>query len=129
MMRRPPNATRTDTLFPYTTLVRSQHVGVDGDVAADCPQCVERARRRLDQIADAADVDHRMACAAAVEPSGEFRDHGAVRSAAGMKREQGRGNVSRKGAKARSRNRRYSHTKTRRGQFLVLASVYDEAFV
>src|SRR3546814_5513466 len=89
MMRRPPNATRTDTLFPYTTLVRSQHVGVDGDVAADCPQCVERARRRLDQIADAADVDHRMACAAAVEPSGEFRDHGAVRSAAGMKREQG----------------------------------------
>src|SRR3546814_12949410 len=70
-----------------------------------------------------------MACAAAVEPSGEFRDHGAVRSAAGMKREQGRGNVSRKGAKARSRNRRYSHTKTRRGQFFVLASVYDEAFV
>src|SRR3546814_4784016 len=27
MIRRPPRATRTDTLFPYTTLFRSQHVG------------------------------------------------------------------------------------------------------
>src|SRR3546814_15435192 len=28
MMRRPPRTTRTDTLFPYTTLVRSaEHVG------------------------------------------------------------------------------------------------------
>src|SRR3546814_15717895 len=25
MIRRPPNATRTDTLFPYTTLFRSLH--------------------------------------------------------------------------------------------------------
>src|SRR3546814_7311272 len=25
MIRRPPRATRTDTLFPYTTLFRSQH--------------------------------------------------------------------------------------------------------
>src|SRR3546814_11772258 len=25
MMRRPPSSTRTDTLFPYTTLFRSQH--------------------------------------------------------------------------------------------------------
>src|SRR3546814_1472112 len=25
MMRRPPSATRTDTLFPYTTLFRSHH--------------------------------------------------------------------------------------------------------
>src|SRR3546814_20517238 len=31
MIRRPPSSTRTDTLFPYTTLFRShalQHVGV-----------------------------------------------------------------------------------------------------
>src|SRR3546814_6616693 len=27
MMRRPPRATRTDTLFPYTTLFRSPHAG------------------------------------------------------------------------------------------------------
>src|SRR3546814_20844385 len=28
MIRRPPRSTRTDTLFPYTTLFRSQDVGV-----------------------------------------------------------------------------------------------------
>src|SRR3546814_6404941 len=27
MIRRPPGSTRTDTLFPYTTLVRSQRLG------------------------------------------------------------------------------------------------------
>src|SRR3546814_5083990 len=27
MIRRPPRSTRTDTLFPYTTLFRSMHVG------------------------------------------------------------------------------------------------------
>src|SRR3546814_11827032 len=27
MIRRPPRATRTDTLVPYTTLFRSQHAG------------------------------------------------------------------------------------------------------
>src|SRR3546814_8368093 len=29
MIRRPPRSTRTDTLFPYTTLFRSDFVGVD----------------------------------------------------------------------------------------------------
>src|SRR3546814_3298910 len=35
MMRRPPRSTRTDTLFPYTTLYRSQalHAGADGHLA------------------------------------------------------------------------------------------------
>src|SRR3546814_11674778 len=33
MIRRPPRSTRTDTLFPYTTLFRSTHA----------EQCVERA--------------------------------------------------------------------------------------
>src|SRR3546814_6958050 len=27
MIRRPPRSTRTDTLFPYTTLVRSRYLG------------------------------------------------------------------------------------------------------
>src|SRR3546814_7435 len=31
MRRRPPRSTRTDTLFPYTTLVRSHHEGDDGE--------------------------------------------------------------------------------------------------
>src|SRR3546814_13357557 len=29
MIRRPPRSTRTDTLFPYTTLFRSTNYGVD----------------------------------------------------------------------------------------------------
>src|SRR3546814_2683286 len=38
MIRRPPRSTRTDTLFPYTTLFRSQHQARDlqaGGAAAD----------------------------------------------------------------------------------------------
>src|SRR3546814_9518777 len=30
MIRRPPRSTRTDTLFPYTTLFRSRWMSVDG---------------------------------------------------------------------------------------------------
>src|SRR3546814_1093946 len=33
MIRRPPRSTRTDTLFPYTTLFRSQRVGGRGSLA------------------------------------------------------------------------------------------------
>src|SRR3546814_7201732 len=33
MIRRPPRSTRTDTLFPYTTLFRSQFVVVEGERA------------------------------------------------------------------------------------------------
>src|SRR3546814_14501297 len=35
MIRRPPRSTRTDTLFPYTTLFRSALVGVDAVVVAE----------------------------------------------------------------------------------------------
>src|SRR3546814_2613694 len=34
MIRRPPRSTRTDTLFPYTTLFRSHLGGGDGDTHA-----------------------------------------------------------------------------------------------
>src|SRR3546814_1001699 len=34
IIRRPPRSTRTDTLFPYTTLFRSLEVGVVGDKVA-----------------------------------------------------------------------------------------------
>src|SRR3546814_20001423 len=40
MIRRPPRSTRTDTLFPYTTLFRS-----DGDTAADPAGAVDGDRR------------------------------------------------------------------------------------
>src|SRR3546814_7994447 len=32
MIRRPPRSTRTDTLFPYTTLFRSPQIGMNGHV-------------------------------------------------------------------------------------------------
>src|SRR3546814_20238197 len=35
MIRRPPRSTRTNTLFPYTTLVRSFLKDTDGDDRAD----------------------------------------------------------------------------------------------
>src|SRR3546814_5642566 len=33
MIRRPPRSTRTDTLFPYTTLFRSRHAGAEAVVS------------------------------------------------------------------------------------------------
>src|SRR3546814_4715072 len=50
MIRRPPRSTRTDTLFPYTTLFRSQHQ-VTGE------RCLHRDLGSF-QIADFADHDH-----------------------------------------------------------------------
>src|SRR3546814_15852063 len=46
MIRRPPRSTRTDTLFPYTTLFRSAASGADG----------------FCRLAEGAMVGHRMAC-------------------------------------------------------------------
>src|SRR3546814_3016799 len=41
MIRRPPRSTRTDTLFPYTTLFRSESI----DRRLYCPRQRHRARR------------------------------------------------------------------------------------
>src|SRR3546814_3426426 len=47
MLRRPPRSTRTDTLFPYTTLFRSSLMKNDwGFAAPQSPRCV-----RADQAA------------------------------------------------------------------------------
>src|SRR3546814_15062370 len=35
MIRRPPRSTRTDTLFPYTTLFRSGHDGGGGEISVE----------------------------------------------------------------------------------------------
>src|SRR3546814_12096586 len=55
MIRRPPRSTRTDTLFPYTTLFRSPPTVLDplqhridpgvGDVAPTCGASIERLSR------------------------------------------------------------------------------------
>src|SRR3546814_18393764 len=51
MIRRPPRSTRTDTLFPYTTLFRSP-VGIvqhDAEIA-DAPDAGFRTYRRLARL-------------------------------------------------------------------------------
>src|SRR3546814_3370071 len=46
MIRRPPRSTRTDTLFPYTTLFRSHAQGADGNALAFRPRYVVDASGR-----------------------------------------------------------------------------------
>src|SRR3546814_3187576 len=53
MIRRPPRSTRTDTLFPYTTLFRSRRQ--QHDVSRRCRLCrlrwrLQRADRRTDPL-------------------------------------------------------------------------------
>src|SRR3546814_4273476 len=52
MIRRPPRSTRTDTLFPYTTLVRSHH-----ELLAEQ---LHRRERRLADHRLARTADHRF---------------------------------------------------------------------
>src|SRR3546814_14000748 len=47
MIRRPPRSTRTDTLFPYTTLFRSKHAGVDVEIPERFVRNVGVAQRAL----------------------------------------------------------------------------------
>src|SRR3546814_7348477 len=55
MLRRPPKSTRTDTLFPYTTLFRSQlqarHACLD-DLARIEPHLVKRIAAHPGHVAD-----------------------------------------------------------------------------
>src|SRR3546814_11331466 len=57
MIRRPPRSTRTDTLFPYTTLFRAI---LDGDPQTGDAQEVlpRRAAQRLGQVGVGDDVVH-----------------------------------------------------------------------
>src|SRR3546814_17544254 len=60
MIRRPPRSTRTDTLFPYTTLFRSLHHGFNAIV--DQVRFLHRDRRTLllHQLADEATEERAM---------------------------------------------------------------------
>src|SRR3546814_3054770 len=53
MIRRPPRSTRTDTLFPYTTLFRSDHLVTDRGELAE-----QQARRRAVAQGGATGFDH-----------------------------------------------------------------------
>src|SRR3546814_17113084 len=51
MIRRPPRATRTDTLFPYTTLFRSApHRAEQADVGADRTDVGEELEFALEPV-------------------------------------------------------------------------------
>src|SRR3546814_5265732 len=64
MIRRPPRSTRTDTLFPYTTLFRSERGGdriaqqvegaADGALAVEAVEGAPLAAEQQDQIVAAA---------------------------------------------------------------------------
>src|SRR3546814_16059388 len=50
MIRRPPRSTRTDTLFPYTTLFRSSHVGENSAQQIDAIAIVTKDEPAVDQV-------------------------------------------------------------------------------
>src|SRR3546814_16494222 len=54
MIRRPPRSTRTDTLFPYTTLFRSDRPGTVAQIPDDERTDVMRLARDFRHVADAA---------------------------------------------------------------------------
>src|SRR3546814_2620132 len=57
MIRRPPRSTRTDTLFPYTTLFRSPEAEHDGGHQDDVHRLVVPGGRHEDRAGGAAPVD------------------------------------------------------------------------
>src|SRR3546814_8642935 len=63
MIRRPPRSTRTDTLFPYTTLFRSarQYGGGDNIIAVDRLRNRRRERPRIADAGGAAVTDEIIA--------------------------------------------------------------------
>src|SRR3546814_1851929 len=66
MIRRPPRSTRTDTLFPYTTLFRSRQAGQQHADARHVHALLALWHRAADdRVLDAVDVDARR-----------LRDHG-----------------------------------------------------
>src|SRR3546814_1522825 len=66
MIRRPPRSTRTDTLFPYTTLVRSpgalQHQGVGHGRSLRSGRRRERPAQRVGLRVGVAAFEHDAAC-------------------------------------------------------------------
>src|SRR3546814_16703756 len=95
MIRRPPRSTRTDTLFPYTTLFRSDEDGVarlcSGDAeqtdpggAAGQPHIVEEGLRRhaaAQRFGGQLEGRHVEADDAAVAPAAHVEDQVARRKA------------------------------------------------
>src|SRR3546814_15513210 len=78
MIRRPPRSTRTDTLFPYTTLFRSFQFPADGAIGAG--NILRRAVHQMQQHPAAFDmaeeaVAQAMALMGALDQAGNVGDH------------------------------------------------------
>src|SRR3546814_18172395 len=58
MIRRPPRSTRTDTLFPYTTLFRSKYERFDAAASVEIEEC--KKNRWKHSAANAFDTDGRV---------------------------------------------------------------------
>src|SRR3546814_16783920 len=56
LIRRPPRSTRTDTLFPYTTLVRSEQLADERDVTEERYLLQGAPLVVVEQAADADDL-------------------------------------------------------------------------
>src|SRR3546814_6306007 len=71
MIRRPPRSTRTDTLFPYTTLFRSEHLGGDHNRLAGAPRgthdALLHAGHRLQRHLDAEIAARHHQCVAQLD--------------------------------------------------------------
>src|SRR3546814_6473462 len=68
MVRRPPRSTRTDPLFPYTTLFRSQSAAARAGVRAD--ESVAAIDRTATTANDNGALDRARVALAAVPPGG-----------------------------------------------------------
>src|SRR3546814_19811809 len=56
MIRRPPRSTRTDTLFPYTTLFRSTILGAGSEAVVTLTDTISEHRADIDALLTAAHV-------------------------------------------------------------------------
>src|SRR3546814_13543999 len=76
MIRRPPRSTRTDTLFPYTTLFRSVAQRADVGIAPQHPEAVDLERQtfRAQWRRRVGDVEMQVR-AGGVAGETEFGDH------------------------------------------------------
>src|SRR3546814_13085437 len=81
MIRRPPRATRTDTLFPYTTLFRSEGARAHADRGGADQVAARETAAALEQhdVAGAADGDRIIAAGVAAVAVGGSTDPGSQR--------------------------------------------------
>src|SRR3546814_13118831 len=91
MIRRPPRSTRTDTLFPYTTLCRSRFADRPGESESGFP--VARRMTVEEDSADAAGLVPVRQEEVIVAPGLEARVVGGIETVAGrlQRRMEGRG--------------------------------------